>query len=124
MLSSLLFYLLNGGKKTEPFYQGIYCTNCSGKNYNKCVDCFNCGWCVDKHGRGKCVGGDVNNGPYNKENCHLWYSGDPYNFMKYENYIETEKKYKCNYGPNNYNRAITGPYYSAAPIKMRTNIFL
>lgn len=79
---------------------GQFCTTCSGKTFNQCSDCFNCGFCVDQFGNGSCIGGD-HKGPWNKERCARWYSGNPYTFMKQMN-----DNYKCSYGPKASNRII------------------
>lgn len=93
-----LFY-----KRKENFNDksGQFCYECSGKSYNQCFGCFNCGWCVDEWGNGKCIGGDVNSGPYNKEKCAMWKTNDPFAEMKYNN-----AHYKMSYGPKQANRVI------------------
>ena len=80
---------------------GRLCQSCDDKTFNQCLGCFNCGYCVDKWGNGKCIGGDAASGPYNKEKCALWYQGDPYVRMQQNN-----ANYKCEYGPPNQNNII------------------
>ena len=79
---------------------GRFCLKCRGKTFNQCVGCFNCGFCVDKYGRGQCIGGD-HKGPFNFERCARWYSGDPYTFMMQKN-----ANYGCKDGPRSSNRII------------------
>jgi hypothetical protein len=63
---------------------GKFCYSCEEKTYNQCLNCFNCGFCVDKHGNGKCIEGD-HTGPYNGNICGMWYSGDPLTKMNQNN---------------------------------------
>lgn len=71
----------------EQFEAGQFCYSCNDKTFNQCTTCFNCGYCVDRNGRGKCIGGD-HKGPYNYEHCAKWYHGDPFSRMLQNN--------KCN----------------------------
>lgn len=81
---------------------GTLCQSCENKTLNECLECFNCGYCIDKFGNGKCIGGDAASGPYNKEKCAVWYQGDQYVRMQQNN-----RNYKCSeYGPPNENRII------------------
>lgn len=90
-------------KISEPFNEkvGQFCITCKGKNYNQCLNCFNCGFCVDKWGNAQCIGGS-HRGPYNFERCVRWYHGDPYAFM-----LQKNANRKCHYrfgsGPINPN---------------------
>ncbi len=59
---------------------GQLCITCNGKNINQCLNCFNCGFCVDEYGNSQCIGGNYI-GPFNKEKCVRWYHGDPYAYM-------------------------------------------
>ncbi len=59
---------------------GQFCYSCSGKTVNQCMNCFNCGFCVDKFGNSGCIGGD-HKGPYNHERCVVWHYGDPWSKM-------------------------------------------
>lgn len=88
---------------TENFNEqnGQLCFTCENKTMNQCLECFNCGFCVDQFGNGKCIGGDAASGPYNNESCRLWYQSDPYVLMKQRN-----ANYKCSYGPRSSNRLI------------------
>ena len=72
---------------------GRFCISCANKTINQCLECFNCGWCVDKWGNSGCIGGD-HKGPYNFENCARWYYSDPWTYM-----MQRNKNYKCSYGP-------------------------
>jgi hypothetical protein len=107
---------------SEHFFQGTYCTDCNNKNYNQCMNCFNCGYCIDKQGKGICLPADNVSGPYNKEFCYLWYYGDPFDWMKYKNV--KENKQKCSLGNDNSIRALPGPYYSVSPSEIRTNLLV
>jgi hypothetical protein len=62
-------------KITEGFNEqnGQFCTTCRNKTLGQCLKCFNCGYCVDKFGRGTCIGGDYT-GPYNFERCSKYYN--------------------------------------------------
>ena len=60
---------------------GRYCLSCYKRNRNQCLRCFNCVWCEDQWGNGKCIGGDNVSGPYNYERCNKWTHGDPYSYM-------------------------------------------
>lgn len=99
LLLVLFLYNLNN---TEHFYNnsGTFCYTCNGKSINDCLKCFNCGFCVDKWGNSRCMGGD-HNGPFNFEKCAFWYYIDPFTKMQQMN-----KNYKLSYGPRNYNRLI------------------
>lgn len=86
ILVVIALFLLNGNKtqdKKEHFHEkyGGYCKCCKGKSINQCHECFNCGFCIDKLGRGQCVPGDAH-GPYNKNiKCAMWYHSDPFSRM-------------------------------------------
>ena len=84
----------------EGFDTGKLCSSCTDNTYNRCLRCFNCGYCIDKYGYGMCMAGDIN-GPYNYERCRKWYYGDPYLVMKNRNC-----NYKHSYGPKSSNRRI------------------
>lgn len=90
------------GQKKEHFNEqvGKFCTECHNKTFNQCLSCFNCGFGIDKFGNSACIGGD-HNGPFNYEEVALWYYGDPWSRMQYNN-----QHYKCSYGPKQSNRII------------------
>ena len=100
----LALILLSANKQTmmEGFNEqtGRFCPTCRHKTPNQCMSCFNCGFCVDKFGNSKCIGGDIY-GPYNYEKCAYWHYGDPYSRMMYNN-----SNYRCSYGPMSTNRVI------------------
>ncbi len=98
----LFVYLHCKNKKIEGYNDqtGRYCMTCAGKTLNQCLQCFNCGWCTDKHGNSGCIGGD-HKGPWNFENCAKWYHGDPFSFM-----MQRNANYRCSYGPRSSNRLI------------------
>lgn len=79
---------------------GKFCLSCKDKTFNQCLECFNCGICVDKSGNISCMGGD-HRGPYNFERCYRWYHRDPYKTK-----MDMNKNYKCSYGPSNASRVI------------------
>ena len=56
---------------------GQFCQDCNSRPFNTCLQCFNCGICVNKYGDYKCVPGDYK-GPYNMERCVYWYNRDPF----------------------------------------------
>ena len=98
-----LCFIINKKRIPEFFNESVgqMCGTCEGKTINQCLACFNCGFCVDKFGNSKCVGGDVASGAYNKENCAMWYVRDPFQRMQQMN-----DNYKCSYGPPQKNRVI------------------
>ena len=79
---------------------GKFCTTCSDKNINDCQDCFNCGYCQDESGQGKCIGID-REGPMNNERCDKLSRGDDWYKM-----VEMNNNYKPSYGPKQGNRVI------------------
>jgi hypothetical protein len=92
------------GNNVEGFndHYGTLCGDCSNKTFGECKTCFNCIWCVDKWGNGKCIGGDNVSGPYNKEKCARIYTNDPFYRAK-----ENNDNYNCRqFGPPNQNRII------------------
>lgn len=95
------FLFIKFQNKKEGFEAGKFCPICSGKTPNQCMGCFNCGWCVDEDGNGSCIGGSVNEGPFNNERCAQFYHGDPFYRMKQDN-----KNQRCSDGPRSYNRII------------------
>lgn len=99
----ILLYIINQ-KDYELFNDqvGTLCLSCDKKTLNQCTQCFNCGYIVDQFGNGKCIGGD-HNGPFNNEKYALWYYGDPWSRMLYNN-----KHYLNTYGktPKAANRVI------------------
>jgi hypothetical protein len=99
----VLYYINQRYTNTEHYNEnsGRLCQSCEHRTINQCLECFNCGYCIDKFGNGKCIGGDAASGPYNKEKCALWYQGDQFVRMEQNN-----KDYKCEYGPPNENRVI------------------
>ncbi|ARF09595.1 hypothetical protein Indivirus_1_218 [Indivirus ILV1] len=103
IITILIIAFLGYQSKKERFNQdtGQFCGSCANKTFNECLNCFNCGYCVDKWGNGKCIGGDVTSGPYNKENCALWYTTDNWTGQVWRN-----NNYKLNYGPKQANRLI------------------
>ena len=100
---AILCFVFNMFNRYEGFNEqvGRFCHTCSGKNFNQCTGCFNCGFCVDKWGNSGCIGGDYK-GPYNYEKCAYWYTGDPFTKM-----LQMNKDYKRSYGPDNASRLIS-----------------
>ncbi len=101
ILALVLYFCMNNNQM-ENFNEtsGKLCTTCEDKTFNQCLGCFNCLYCVDKWGNGKCIGGDIN-GTYNKEKCAMVYSGDQFLRMEQNN-----ANYECSMGPPNENRII------------------
>lgn len=95
-------FLYNTVQLKEGFNRdtGQFCGSCSDKTFNQCLNCFNCGFCIDKWGNGKCIGGSVL-GPNNKENCAFWYTTDDWTTAKMNN-----NNYRLSYGPKQSNRPI------------------
>lgn len=103
LLIVLVIYFLYQNQNQYEGYNdqtGKLCFTCGDKTFNQCQQCFNCGFCVDRWGNSKCLGGDET-GPFNYEDCALWYYGDPWSRM-----MQNNKKYKCSYGPKASNREI------------------
>lgn len=92
----------NGAASKENFSNnlGRLCSDCENKTFSQCTNCFNCGYCIDQWGNGKCIGGDYK-GPYNYETCAFWYNSDPWTKM-----TEYNIDYKRSYGPKQGNRII------------------
>jgi len=90
VLIVVILWLLLNDDGPENFNEstGTLCRSCQGKTFNQCVNCFNCGFCVDKFGNSSCIAGDVN-GPYNYEDCRLYYTGDKYTMMMQQNKPDT-----------------------------------
>lgn len=71
---------------TEGFSHCKDCSRGGWRSERSCMDCLNCGWCIDPNGDGYCVQGDAN-GPlfndcaqyfYNKPVPEsIWFRGDP-----------------------------------------------
>ena len=101
LIFAIYYYLFS--QKKEGFNQdsGQFCNTCDEKSFNSCSNCFNCGFCVDRFGNGKCIGGNASEGPLNKEDCALWYTGDQWTVAKQHN-----DNYKLSYGPKQANRVI------------------
>jgi len=101
----IIYWLVMNKNSTKEDYSlvtpsGKLCGDCAGRNLNSCLDCFDCGYCIDDWGNGRCVPGDYK-GPYNHENCKYYLQGDPYRTM-----LERNRNYKCSYGPSNSTRAL------------------
>jgi len=57
---------------------GHICTCCNNKDNRQCLQCENCGICVNKNKKSQCVKGDVH-GPYSKTiTCDKWKHSDPF----------------------------------------------
>ena len=101
LLIIILFFIwISESKEGFNDHSGQLCTTCNGRTFNQCLQCFNCGFCVDKWGNSTCVGGD-RFGPYNFEKCDYYYYIDPYYRM-----MENNKFEKCSDGPRSANRVI------------------
>jgi len=64
----------NGGRYSNLYPIPKYCRNCYQKGPGKCMQCNNCGWCVDGNGYGSCVLGDQS-GPYFADCVQYFYNG-------------------------------------------------
>jgi len=73
----ILFIFFVCKKKTEVTTEhfndqtGRFCSSCENLPFGQCTRCFNCGYCTDLYGNGKCIPGDYK-GPYNAERCNNW----------------------------------------------------
>lgn len=50
------------------------CQDCSSLDKTKCGLCYECGWCIDKKGNGKCISGGMH-GPHkcsDKKKCDIY----------------------------------------------------
>ena len=97
LIIALIIYLINSQKVKEGFHfrrqYGSWCTDCSNKTLNHCLDCAECGFCIDNNGNGKCVKGD-GYGPYNKNNnCKLWYHNNEFSRKLWKNKLRMVKPY-------------------------------
>jgi hypothetical protein len=58
-----------------PFRTGTKeCKDCSSLDKDKCGLCFECGWCIDGSGKGKCVSGGMygHHSFKDKKNCQIY----------------------------------------------------
>lgn len=79
ILVVLIIVFFSKKKNVENFdgKYGLVCS-CKNKTINQCVQCYNCGFCLDNKGSAQCIPGDVH-GPYDsKKKCLVWYHNDPY----------------------------------------------
>jgi len=51
------------------------CQNCGDFTFDQCMNCVNCGFCIDQRGYGKCVPGNIN-GPMFESDCVQWIYGN------------------------------------------------
>ena len=61
----------------NSFYNPNYCKDCNQLGWRgeqACMQCVNCGWCIDPNGNGSCVQGDAN-GPYFADCVQYFYNG-------------------------------------------------
>jgi hypothetical protein len=104
LLILVLVYNYSGTKEMYNNSVGQYCMSCDTKTLSQCMNCFNCGVCVDRAGNKTCVPGDIH-GPFNNDDCVEYYNVDPYRTAMQHN-----NNYKCSYGPSNYSRTLSGIY--------------
>jgi hypothetical protein len=86
-------------------------SNCNINNDLDCMNCMNCGVCVNENNNTACINGDIN-GPFDKKHvCKQWFYGMP-NFILDTNYLYDAvlNSYNSNnignfthYDNNNYN---------------------
>ncbi len=60
--------------QTQPKTGTKACKNCNSLDKDKCGLCYECGWCIDRFGNGKCISGDMY-GPFeysDKKNCQIY----------------------------------------------------
>ena len=68
-----IYFITYKTSKKEPFY----CDGCfrnSWVSFYDCMQCSNCGWCVDNYGNGSCT--DGGHGGPNSKDCRSWYYGN------------------------------------------------
>lgn len=72
-----LIYHTNVMSKIEAFSgkYGNVCRNCDSKTFGECLECADCGFCINDFSS-KCVSGDVH-GPFEGK-CQKWYQNDPF----------------------------------------------
>lgn len=78
-----MYLWFTNNNQTEHFANrnGSICKCCTGKSIRQCMDCENCGYCVDKFGRAGCVEGNLY-GPYDKNlECQIWKHSSPWSAM-------------------------------------------
>ena len=113
LLIVLAIILLLNYNQTEHFNEqsGRFCSSCKEKTFNQCLNCFNCGFCVNSNGSSGCIGASMPSGTYNNEKCDRLYLGDPYQRMQQNN-----QNYELEMGPKQGNRVIgTFPCGMQAP---------
>ena len=78
ILLYLIGYILSEDNFMEYFSleYGHNCEKCKGLKLGKCINCSNCGFCMNK-GKSDCVPGDLY-GPYINRKCGMWYYHDPF----------------------------------------------
>jgi hypothetical protein len=55
---------------------GYYSDQCEDKTLRDCLECANCGWCMNDNFSSQCVAGDLH-GAYDKtKTCNKWYHND------------------------------------------------
>ena len=67
---------------TEHFNEkyGIRCLNCENKTFGECLECSDCGYCLNKKSA-QCVKGDIH-GPYTGT-CNRWIHNDPWSNVQW-----------------------------------------
>jgi hypothetical protein len=74
----IFFFICNQNK--ENYYQEkviqrfrpyTFCKDCTHLDKTKCGLCINCGWCIDKSGKGKCVPGNAAGSHFHND-CAIW----------------------------------------------------
>lgn len=72
--------------------QGSYCVTCNDKTFAQCLECADCGYCMNDFSA-YCTKGD-SHGPYSGT-CKKWYHNDPFTRAVLSNdndYIENTSK--------------------------------
>lgn len=92
--ATVILILIFCSKRFEGYNDqtGTLCVDCYRRTPNQCLQCFNCGICEDEWGNRKCIGGDYNSGPYNKEKCHKFYTGSPFYNVNKKNDLKLAPK--------------------------------
>jgi len=74
----VLIFWVEQTKEQFTVTVGEHCVNCFKKSIDRCLDCDNCGLCLDNFGNYQCVPGNPR-GAYDAS-CRIWYHRDPFSY--------------------------------------------
>ncbi len=91
ILLFVIFIIYKFFYNTESFSRiyGKFCRqeDCKNKTFGQCLDCFNCGFCLEDENKGVCVPGNIY-GPTNKnKKCMKYIHNDEF-YTNFNNYIK------------------------------------